>query len=165
MPFTPYHLGPTLLIAALVRRLDMAVLLLFGIVLDIEPLLFGLFGGSFVHGFFHSYLGSSLVATLGSVGIWLLWRRVGPFLLFSKVQLKSNRVLLVSAIAGVYSHVFLDSFLYPEMNPLFPFQGNPTYQPELSSMIYSLSLYSFIAGLSILFVRSPGSWGKIWGKR
>jgi len=165
MPFTPYHLGPALMITAAIRRLDMAILLLFSIILDIEPLLFGLFDRGFVHGFFHSYLGSSLVAVLGSVWIWLLWRRVGPFLSFFKVQLKSNRVLLASAIAGVYSHVFLDSFLYPEMSPLFPFQGNLMYRPELNLTIYSLCLCSLVVAIPIFFLTRSRFWGKIWGKR
>jgi len=40
-------------------------------------------------------------------------------------QKSSFKKILFTSSVGVYFHVFLDSFLYEEMMPFYPLQGNP----------------------------------------
>ncbi|MEM2141949.1 MAG: hypothetical protein QXQ81_01655, partial [Candidatus Thorarchaeota archaeon] len=48
------------------------------------------------------------------------------------------------------SHVLLDSFLYPEMNPLFPILGNPFLGMVSHYSLYVYCTYLGLAGLTPL---------------
>jgi len=48
-----------------------------------------------------------------------MMKKIGLYQTFSFTK------TLYSSILGAYSHIFLDSFLYPEMNPFYPLLGNP----------------------------------------
>ncbi len=66
MPFTPFHLGPAVLIGfILLRYTDLPTLIVASVLVDLEPLavlVFGLPGP--LHGFFHSFLGASVAAAV-----------------------------------------------------------------------------------------------------
>ena len=128
MPFTPYHFGPALLAGVLLFPFfDFVAMMVACIVLDIEPILvlFLRLGGP-LHGISHTYLVATIVSFLVTSLLWLLRRPIGSIVeLFGVVQEPKILRILAASLFGTYTHVFMDSFIYVEMNPLFPILGNP----------------------------------------
>jgi membrane-bound metal-dependent hydrolase YbcI (DUF457 family) len=50
---------------------------------------------------------------------------------------------------GIWLHVFIDSFLYPEINPFFPIMGNPFHAAIRYSWVFSTCEASLIAAVVI----------------
>ena len=68
MPFTPLHMGPGLLIKAILQ--GSFSLMVFGwtqIIMDIQPLVVILTGSGHLHGFSHTYMGATLLATFSAI--------------------------------------------------------------------------------------------------
>ena len=164
MPFTPFHLGPAVLIGfILLRYLDLPTFIVASVLVDLEPLavlVFGLPGP--LHGFFHSFLGASVAAVLLAV----IMSRVRGFLEPVNVFLRLDgdrrpRRFLVAALLGTYSHVLLDAPLYGEMRPFYPFGGNPFLGVDLylGLGVYVFCFLSGVAGLALFISRA------IWARR
>ncbi|MHA1637578.1 MAG: hypothetical protein ACTSUB_06130 [Candidatus Thorarchaeota archaeon] len=156
MPFTPYHLGPTLLIGVIFFPfVDIIAILIGSIILDIEPFLLLTIGsGQPLHGISHTYLVATIVALLTTGIIWALRGPLYEILSIFRInQEPSIRKIGMSSILGTYSHVLMDSFLYTEMNPLFPIHGNPFLGLVSAVFIYQLCLYCSIAGIVIYIFR------------
>lgn len=65
MPFTPIHMGPGILIKAILQ--GSFSLMVFGwtqIVMDIQPLVVMISGEEHLHGFTHTYVGAVLIAII-----------------------------------------------------------------------------------------------------
>ncbi|NWF94853.1 MAG: hypothetical protein HXY34_01790 [Candidatus Thorarchaeota archaeon] len=166
MPFTPYHLGPGLLVGlCLFSVLDLTGLLIGSVILDVEPLLVITLNWPLpLHGLAHTYLGATAVGTVTTVVLYLMQRPLSSItstLLPHSVS--SFHRLFFSVLLGAYMHVFLDSLLYPEMNPLFPILGNPFLGLISSQTVSAICLWSGAAG-SVLYlvfrVREMGPWHK-----
>ncbi|MDH5754489.1 MAG: DUF4184 family protein [Candidatus Bathyarchaeota archaeon] len=154
MPFTPFHLGSALLFGlALSTVLDLSTLLIASVIPDVEPfcvLLFDLSGEA--HGFFHSYLGSSILAVLVTVIVYPFRDLLNKIIMVFRISQKSSfKKILFTSFIGVYSHVFLDSFLYERMDPLYPLQGNPfvtlTSTNVAYTVVYGFCSITFILGI------------------
>lgn len=154
VPFTPFHLGPALLFGlAFSSTFDLLTLLIASVIPDVEPFCILLFDLSWPsHGFFHSYVGSSILAVLVAVVVYLFRGILTNVMLKFQVSQKSFfKKILFTSFVGVYSHVFLDSLLYRQMNPLYPLQGNafigimPTYITYMA--VYGFCSISFILGI------------------
>lgn len=131
MPVTPLHVGPALVAkAAFPRHFSVLVFALSNVVMDIEPAVQFLREEAVLHGFTHTYLGATI---LGFVSLlvgkpvceWLLARfhadPASPFLVWLHgPDLIGWRNAAISAFAGTYSHVFLDSIMHGDMEPLAP---------------------------------------------
>ena len=122
MPFTPLHMGPGLLIKALLQ--GSFSLMVFGwaqIVMDIQPLLVLLSGAGHLHGFTHTYIGAALLAVFSAV--------TGKYLAAFGLRLIGHpeflpiswAVACVSAAIGTFSHVLLDSVMHADVEPFWPF--------------------------------------------
>jgi membrane-bound metal-dependent hydrolase YbcI (DUF457 family) len=153
VPFTPFHFGPALLFGlALATLFHLPTLLVASVVPDLEPfvvLYFRVYNYP-VHGFLHSYIGSSILAVLVAVCIFPLRNMLDRHMRVFRISQKSSfRTILLTAFAGVYSHVFLDSFLYSEMKPFYPLEGNPFLSVLDAFGSYSV-VYGF-CGLAFLF--------------
>ncbi len=158
MPFTPFHLGPAVLIAfILLRYLDLPTLIVASVLVDLEPLAVLVFGLPYpLHGFFHSFLGASLAAAL-LTGVVL---RVREFLepAYSFLRLEGDRRprrFLVAALLGTWSHVLLDAPLYGDLRPFYPFGGNPLLGVDLylGMGAYRLCFLSGVAGVALFVAR------------
>lgn len=153
VPFTPFHLGSALLFGlAFSSTFNLLTLLTASVIPDVEPfciLVFDLSEPS--HGFFHSYVGSSILAVLVAVVVYLLRDLLANVMLKFQVSQKSSfKQILFTSFVGVYSHVFLDSLLYHRMNPLYPLQGNPFVSliPNIAYVaVYGFCGVSFILGI------------------
>lgn len=132
MPLTPFHLGPALLFG-LLFRLNVPALLVGSVILDIEALYLLLTGADYLHGVFHSYLGASIV----SLALGLLFRKI-----------------FLSFLVGTYSHVFLDSFLYLDMQPFWPANVNPFLGLIDSGSVYGFSIIAFFVAAGMLLFKN-----------
>jgi len=148
MPFTPFHLGPALLFGlALFFVFDLPTLLIASVIPDVEPFYVMYFhvSGYPLHGFFHSYLGSSILAVLAVAIIYPLRGLLNKIMMAFRISQKSSfKKILFTSFVGTYSHVFLDSFLYSEMVPFYPLQGNPFINALSDSVVYGLCGVTFI---------------------
>ena len=155
MPFTPFHWGPALLIGLLLFSfLDLPTLLVSSVIVDIESIFLILTSSGQLHGFFHSYLGSSILGILTASVMFALRDHTNKIMRVFKLQQSSSfKKVLFTSLLGVYSHVFLDSFLYPEMKPFYPLGVKPFYGLVSSGMIYGFCAISFFFAF-ILYIRS-----------
>jgi hypothetical protein len=72
MPFTSYHLGPGLMVGLLfLNFIDFPTFLVASVIVDIEPFIVLFFNLDYpLHGFFHSFLGGTIVALLLTISIF-----------------------------------------------------------------------------------------------
>lgn len=155
MPFTPFHMGPGILAKALLQ--SSFSLMVFGwsqIVMDLQPLVAIVTGEGKLHGFTHTYVGSSFIAIFSAVtGKYLSqW----ALAVFSRgVQRRINIgwwVAFLSAFIGSYSHVVLDSIMHNDMEPFFPFsQSNELLGLISVSALYKFCVYSGAVGIFAYF--------------
>lgn len=171
MPLTPFHLGPAVLLGALLpRRLDLPTLLVASIVVDVRAalVLFGPLDGP-VHGILTTFLGGTVVA-LVLAGAVLALPEVAPALreniqawlgLLRPGDTGDATSVVLAALLGVYSHVALDSFLYADARPLFPLAWNPFLGGPLTGLaVYGGCLAAGLLGLGVLaarFLRRDGA--------
>ena len=161
MPFTPFHLGPALLFGlALSVAFDLPTLLVASVIPDVEPFYVMYFHVSDypLHGFFHSYLGSSILALLVVFIFYPLRGLLSRIMVVFRIQQKSSfKKILFTSFVGVYFHVFLDSFLYEEMMPFYPFQGNPFFDLLFAygsyRIIYGFCSITALLGIILYFYR------------
>jgi membrane-bound metal-dependent hydrolase YbcI (DUF457 family) len=128
--------------------------LIASVIPDVEPfciLLLNL-SGLERHGFFHSYVASSILAVLVAVSVYSFRDIFTKIMQKFRVSQKSSfQKILFTSFIGAYSHVFLDSLLYPKMNPLYPLQCNPfvgmipTYIAD--GVVFGFCGISFIFGI------------------
>lgn len=155
MPFTPYHLGPGFLLGLLLFRwADFVAVLIGSVILDIEPFVILVTGSALpLHGLCHTYLAGSVLSILISAALWYLrapTRRVTS--IFGLYQDSGPLRTYASCLVGTVSHVFLDSFLYAEMNPFYPILGNPFYGHLANSLIYQSCLFAGLLGLLVYVI-------------
>lgn len=153
MPFTPFHLGPALFISLLfISLFDLPTLIVSSVIVDLEPFVVLLFQLNYPsHGFVHSYLGGTIAALMVALAMHALRGHTERIMrMFRLHQKTSFRNVLVTSFFGVYFHIFLDSFLYREMEPFYPLEANPF--PETASLqtlymiIYGFCVISFLFG-------------------
>jgi membrane-bound metal-dependent hydrolase YbcI (DUF457 family) len=151
MPITPLHWGPALLIGFIIfPLLNIPILIMSSVIIDIEPFLMNL-----EHGFFHSYLGATIAGLLVSaVAIpfkknieWVSTHIIGL------PQTATFRSVTLTSLLAVWLHVFLDSFLYPEMKPFLPFDGNPFLDLVPPTLIYEIAFLTFLPAVALYVLR------------
>ena len=159
MPFTPFHLGPALLIALLLFRiLDLPSFLLASVIVDVEPFLVMLLGLNYpLHGFFHSFLGGSIVAFVLALAMLKLRPSISRVmsLLRLKQTISPGRVWTASFL-GLYIHLLLDSPLYPGMRPFYPLDTNPLLSSStfIGFEIYTACTICFLTGIFLYAYRA-----------
>ena len=158
MPFTPIHMGPGILVKAILQ--GSFSLLVFGwtqILMDIQPLLVMLTGEGHLHGFSHTYIGGSLIAVfaaltgkyLAQLGLKLL--RIGR----QQPMTILWHVAFLSGFIGSFSHVLLDSIMHTDVEPFFPVVlSNPFYGLVSVAVLHKICLYSGLFGTAIYFLVS-----------
>jgi membrane-bound metal-dependent hydrolase YbcI (DUF457 family) len=156
MPFTPFHMGPGILIKALLQ--GSFSLMVFGwaqIVMDIQPLFVLITGDGHLHGFTHTYIGATLLAILSALSGKYL-SEIGLIIL--GLADKSNPVNIawwvafVSAFIGTYSHVVLDSIMHSDVEPFYPLsQENSLHGLITVDELHQLCLFSALVGAIIYY--------------
>lgn len=155
MPFTPIHMGPGILIKALLQ--GSFSLMVFGwsqIVMDLQPLVVMITGEGHLHGFSHTYIGAALLAIfsalsgkyLSEFGLWF-------FKVYDDRWITINwRVSFVSALIGCFSHVFLDSIMHSDIEPFSPISPTNQLLGLVSvELLHQICLYSGLLGAVLFF--------------
>lgn len=156
MPFTPFHWGPALLIGFLLfPHLDLAALVVSSVAVDVEPFAVVFLGLRYpLHGFLHTYLGATVVAVAVAAGLWFFKGQVARVVSLFGIRQESSFIkILLTSLFGAYSHILLDSFLYSEMNPLYPLGGNPFLYLVSVGDVYLLCSVSFVPALGLYCFR------------
>ena len=156
MPFTPIHMGPGILIKALLQ--SSFSLMVFGwtqIVMDIQPLIVLITGEGHLHGFTHTYIGAVLIAIFAAVTGKYLSELGLKLLGISKNENPISLawwVVFTSAFIGSFSHVLLDSIMHADVEPFFPFLLDNTFTGLISvSTLHKICLYSGLLGTAIYY--------------
>lgn len=123
-------------------------LMVFGfsqVAIDIEPLVRIIRGDAVLHGFTHTYLGATLVALVSVIvgrpicQFFLNYWKSDPNSLFLNwvrgPRLISWPAAIAGAFVGTYSHVFLDSIMHFDMQPLGPLS-------EVNALLHAISVGS-----------------------
>jgi membrane-bound metal-dependent hydrolase YbcI (DUF457 family) len=154
VPFTPFHMGPGILVKAMLS--GSFSLMVFGwaqIVMDLQPLFVLVTGEGHMHGFTHTLVGATLIGVfsaisgkyLGEIGLWIIR--------FGRCQRISWLTASVSAAIGTYSHVILDALIHADLEPFAPFTSrNPLLGTFSWSGVERLCLYSGVLGAVICLV-------------
>lgn len=150
MPFTPFHMGPGILLKSLIG--SGFSLMVFGwaqIVMDIQPLIVMITDKGHLHGFSHTYIGATLLAIFSALtGKYL--SEIGLYLLDLNRDwsLKITwMVTFVSAFIGTFSHVLLDSLLHFDVQPFYLLTLENNFRGLISAaMLHKICLYSGLIG-------------------
>ena len=158
MPFTPFHFGPGLLISlTFLSFIDIPTFLIASVIVDIEPFLVLIFALNYpLHGFFHSFLGGFIVAVLLSMVMSKIRRYFTPLLTFFKVEQSiSFKKILFSSICAILLHILLDSPIYLDIRPFFPFEFNPFYRSTFMPGLieYLICAWCFIGAIFVYIIR------------
>ena len=158
MPFTPFHLGPGLLFGLLLLSyIDFPTFLVASVIVDIEPFLVLTLDLNYpLHGFLHSFLGGTLLAFIIAAAMSKVRSALSPLMSFLKLEKKlSFKSILSASLFSVYLHILLDSPLYSDIRPFFPFDFNPLLSLSMfiGFDIYRLCTLSFIGGGIVYAIR------------
>ena len=166
MPFTPFHFGPAAALkAAAPTRFSFTVFCYAQVVTDLETGFYLIRGEYPVHRFFHTYLGAAVVglacALTGSLVCRLALRVCQAWIPASLTRSTGGSsdiswgVACVSAFLGTFSHVFLDSIMHRDMQPLSPFaSGNPMLHVISLPLLHLLCLALGLLGILVLSFRN-----------
>lgn len=152
MPFTPYHFGPGSWIGlVLFKVLHYPTFLISIVIIDIEPFFVLIFClNQPLHGISHSFLGGSIIAILCSILIYYFKNEFNKIMAYVRLtQDSSYKQILLASFFGVYLHILLDSPLYIDIKPFYPFEINPFYGMISLQQIILLCKVSFL--MSVLF--------------
>lgn len=164
MPFTPFHWGPSSWIGLLfTRRINIFALLIASVIIDIEPFLVILLNLNYpLHGYLHTYLIGTLIAVITSIVIYRFRELLDKCSSFFRLpQNNSFKVILFSCLLGVYSHVFLDSFIHTDIKPFFPFKINPFYGFVSFTFVHFACGAFFILGILLYGIKRSHGRSKI----
>ncbi len=159
MPFTPFHFGPSCCIALpLNRYIDLPIFVFANVAIDIEPLIVMVFNLTYpLHGYAHTLLGATAIGILcGVLGNYA--KNPLSFIMEKKLRLSyknSFNKYVISGVLGTWLHVLLDSPLYTDIMPLYPFsRNNPLFGSIQSSAMYKYCALAYIPAviLYLLFV-------------
>ena len=156
MPFTPFHMGPGILLKAILQ--SSFSLMVFGwtqIVMDLQPLVVLLTGEGHLHGFSHTYIGATLIAIFSSVtGKYL--SEIGLSILgipkFKAIKI-SWLVCFLSSFIGSFSHVLLDSIMHSDLEPFYPVTNHNAFLGMVSvQYLHKLCIYTGLLGGAVYFL-------------
>ncbi len=156
MPFTPFHLGPGLLVGLLLLSyVDFPTFLVASVIVDVEPFLVLWWNLPYpLHGFFHSFLGGTLVALCLLLLMHKARKSLSPLLFFFKInQTVSFKKIVLAAVSGIYLHIILDSLMHRDIRPFYPLDLNPFLGLSSDLGVYMLCMWSFVGGVIIYIIR------------
>ncbi len=150
MPFTPFHFGPSALVAfPLKKYLDIPVFVLANVLIDLEPLTVMYFNLPYpVHGFFHTLIGGVMVGALWGLVAYAMRKPIKSIMSVFRLNYEPKLFTMVmSGIFGFWLHIFIDSFMHADIRPFFPSSYNPLYQLISTPNLYLICATLFIPAL------------------
>jgi hypothetical protein len=166
MPLTPFHVGPGILFKSILwRYFSLFVFIWSQILIDSETALNILADHERLHTFFHTFIGSLVIVgilafitkPLFKVTMWF-WSP--SYFTKNLVDQFPLSITIVSALIGVWSHVFLDSIMHQDITPFSPFSNaNPFLGMVSLTQLHLGCIFSGLLGIIFwalrLGVRKP----------
>ncbi|MCA9016310.1 MAG: metal-dependent hydrolase [Gammaproteobacteria bacterium] len=155
MPFTPFHMGPGLLIKSVLQ--GSFSLMVFGwtqVVMDLQPLIVMITGEGHLHGFTHTFPGAALIALVSALTGKYLSEYGLRILGVAPLARLTIRwwVAIVSAFIGSFSHVVLDAVMHGDVQPFYPASlQNPLLGNLSVEALHKLCLYSGLVGAGLYY--------------
>jgi len=153
MPFTPFHFGPSAFVSLPLKRyIDIPIFILANVAIDIEPLLVMTLDLAYpLHGFAHTFVGAAAVGV--TIGIMANFAKNHLEHIMRKilrlVYQSSKKKYILSGILGSWFHVLLDTTLYTDIKPFYPFTDlNPFLGLIQDSLMYKICAYAFIPAIA-----------------
>jgi membrane-bound metal-dependent hydrolase YbcI (DUF457 family) len=158
MPPTPYHFGPAFLVGlVLLSYIDFPTFVIASVIVDVEPAFILFLRLNLpLHGFFHSFMGGTLIAiALAAVMTKIRKRFSGLLSLFRLERETSTKGIFIAALLGVYIHLLLDSTMYADMQPFYPLTVNPLLeQGQLAGLTATtVCVWCFMGAVIVYAVR------------
>lgn len=148
MPFTPFHFGPGAAIALpLNRHIDLFAFLLANVVVDVEPLIVMTFSLSYpLHGYVHTFAGATLACLISGCILFFFKGFISEFMrtFVIKDYDAAKKRMILSSVLGGWFHILLDSMIYTDIRPFYPFSLNPFFGIMSSETLYRLCALAFI---------------------
>jgi len=165
MPLTPFHLGSGLLVGLLLLSyIDFTTFLVASVIVDVEPIIVLIFDLDYpLHGFFHSFLGGTIVAFLLAAVMSKVRESLSPLLSFFKLEQKSTfRNILLASLTGIYIHILLDSRMHRDIRPFYPLDFNPFLSSSTLAgwEVHVLCVWCFMGAAAIYVMRLFLIWRK-----
>jgi hypothetical protein len=87
-------------------------------IVDAEPILVLYLDLNYpLHGFFHSFLGGTIVALLLSIAMIRMRLVFSPLMSFLRLEQEpTRRSIYLASLLRIYLHILLDSFLYIDIS-------------------------------------------------
>jgi membrane-bound metal-dependent hydrolase YbcI (DUF457 family) len=156
MPFTPYHVGPALLVAlALYPLLDIPTFIIATFILDFEPFFLLFFNQSYpLHGTIHSLTTSLIPAVILSFLMYLNRFNNKQIMVRCKLPQETHfKKILITSVTGVWLHILFDAFVYKDVTLLYPLQFNPLLNLISITWIQIFSIVSLPLAFITYFIR------------
>jgi hypothetical protein len=152
VPFTPFHFGPAFGLGLPLRRyLHVPTFLVANVMVDVEPIVVLILELNYpLHGYLHTFIFASLMGLALGYVMFNLDRVLFSTYKFLRLDSEDNqsmKTFIVTGVSGAIFHVLLDSPLYSDIRPLYPFALNPFYDPSFSLAMYSFCVWMGIVGL------------------
>jgi len=156
MPFTPYHLGPGVLLGVGARRwIHIPAIVVGSVIVDLEPfavLVFNL--NKSLHGFFHTLLGGGILALALTIIIYVVRKPISRLMTRLKLEQKQGFwFILASAMLGMTSHIVIDSIFHPNIYLFYPFTYSPFHGLVSRGIILAFCTISLLIALVLYAVR------------
>lgn len=170
MPFTPFHFGPSACLSLPLRRyIDVPVFILANVVIDTEPLLVMIFNFSYpLHGLAHTFAGAAIIGLCFGFTAFFAKEFIEP-IMKKTLRLRytaSLKKYTTSAILGSWFHVLLDSPLYIDIRPFYPFSDiNPFLGIIRGDLMYKICAYAFIPAMVVYVLMVIFDHRKVYAKR
>ena len=152
MPLTPFHLGPTFAIGMIFQRqINMAAILLASTVIDVRTM-YCFLNNCHLHGPLHTYLGATVFAMAIIIVIYTSKNHLRK--LSDKLKIKQSysvKSIILGALVGAWSHVFLDSFMHYDITPFWPILENPFLGVISNQINYNITIIGFGIGIVVYF--------------
>ncbi|MGZ4920404.1 MAG: metal-dependent hydrolase, partial [Halobacteriota archaeon] len=153
MPFTPYHIGPVLLIYAVAIILDPIALLLGVLLPDLEPAAYLFFGIGPGHGVFHSLLGALFLSVTAYLISRVVWTGIELSRFAPSFSVPAQLFSVAGALIGTLSHVILDASVNTSKSVLFWPSLLYLNGPIPIAAAYVFCIACFFAAAAIFLVR------------
>ena len=158
MPLTPFHFGPAFFVGLLLLSyIDFATFVIASVIVDVEPILVMFLNLNLpLHGFFHTFIGGTLVALILAAFMAKFRKRFSGLLSFFKLERKTSlKGIFAASLLGVYIHLLLDSTMHADMQPFYPLTVNPLLErgPLAGLTASMICVWCFMGAFVIYAVR------------
>ena len=168
MPITPFHIIAGFAVKSIFNKhFSWSIFALTNIIIDVEVIYYILTIGEASHKFFHTLIGSSIVAlSCAIIGIPICERLLKSWNknLQNEKSLEKLKWLstdtnitifssFTGAFVGAYSHIILDSLMHFDVKPFEPFFSKTFVGIISSDLLHILLVGLFVFGSIVFFVK------------